>query len=322
MRKALVALAAAFALTVGAADAALLALAPAEYTAVISLDLRRLLGNRDFRKWSESPAVAESLSELARAGMRISGIRALAIFYWDDNWYGVLKPDPALRLREALERRCADPSSKITAETLAGRRVYLLRRPPTRGNRHKKKELCFTFFGDDTAVVAKFVELEKFLRVRRLDPAEVARLAARDADAWFVCRTHEGPGARRKNGELGAFGIKHGALELRLTGGEATAVALSGVLGFSKSSKAREMSMTLPAILAFFTGLVFAEDPEGGEQFVRALRSEVRGKTLRLSLDVSEDLFRRFLRGLESLSGRQNGGGAPVKAPPPPRSVK
>ena len=322
MRRTLIALAVAAALTARAADAALLAPAPAEYTAVISLELRRLLDNRDFRQWSESPAIAATLSELGRGGVRISGIRALTVFYWDDNWYGVLKMDPAVRLREQLERKCADPSAKITAETLAGRRVYLLHRPPIPGNRHRKKELCFTFLGDDTVVVAKFLELEKFLKVRRLDPAAVARLAERDADAWFVCRMHEGPDARRKNGEFGAFGIKSGALELRLTGGKATAIALSGVMRFAKPSKAREMSMTLPAILAFFTGLVFSEDQEGGAQFVRALRSSVRGDTLRLSLDVSEDLFRRFLRGVESLTGRQNGVGAPARVPRPQRSAK
>ena len=71
------------------------------------------------------------------------------------------------------------------------------------------------------------------------------------------------------------------------------------------------MSMTLPGVLAFFAGLIFAEDPEGGDMVVRALRSEVNGRTMRISLDMSEELFRRFLKGLESFEGRKNGvGGA------------
>ena len=47
----------------------------------------------------------------------------------------------------------------------------------------------------------------------------------------------------------------------------------------------------------------FAEDPEGGDEFVRALHSEIRNGKLLLSLNAPEALLLRFLRAQEAFFG-------------------
>lgn len=301
MRKTLAALAAVFALTAGGADAALLALAPADYTAVIWVEVRRLRGNRDIRAMLESPGTAKSFSQMERGGVRVADIESAAIFFWDNHWYGALRVADASPIRDTLERRCAEKNSGIEAVTIADRRVYRLKLAPRNDGRHVKKELCITVFEDGTVIVAKYIEVEKFLKAARLDAAAAARFARNDAEAWLFCRMNR----LRKNEDLEAFAIKRASLEMRLCGPERTALSMTGAITFANADKARTMSMTLPGILAIFAGLVFSEDPEGGDMVVRALRSEVDGDTLRLSLDMPEDLFRRFLRGWESLKDKK-----------------
>ena len=301
MKRTLAALAAVFALAAGGADAALLALAPVDCTTVISVDVRRLRSNRDVRAMLGSPGMAKNFSQLERSGVRVADVESAAIFFWDNHWYGVLRVAGAEKIRAALEVRCARKSSGIEAATIAGRRVYRLKRAPRRDGRHLKKELCVTIFEDGAVLVAKYIEVEKFLKAKRVGAAEAARLACNDAEAWLFCRMDR----LRRNEDLEGFALKRASLELRLGGAERTALAVTGVVTFADPEKARTMSETLPGILAFFAGLVFSEDPEGGEQVVRALRSEVDGDTLRLSLELPEDLFRRFLRGWESLKDKK-----------------
>ena len=312
------ALAALCALTAAAGDAALLALTPAGYDTVIAADVPKLMGNRDVRALFDSPGMKKSFSELERAGVRVADLRALAVFSWDDCWYAAMRLDAA-KLRKFLELRCADPAANISAETVGNRRVYRLKRPVRPDGRHRKKELCLTVLDGDTALFAKFIELEKFLAAPRIGAPELSRLAAMDADLWIFCRKPDDP--KKKSDSV--FDVTEGSLELRLAGVESTALGIAGTGTFSDPEKARSMSMTLPGILAFFAGLIFAEDPGGGDMVVRALRSEVNGRTMRISLDMSEELFRRFLKGLESFEGRKNGvGGAAGGVRQRKRSVK
>jgi hypothetical protein len=65
------------------------------------------------------------------------------------------------------------------------------------------------------------------------------------------------------------------------------------------------MSTMLPGIMAILTGYVLADDPETADKIVRALRAEVNGNELRLSLNVPREVLRRFLKSLESLFGSE-----------------
>lgn len=311
MKRLPVVLAALLAFAAEAVDVGLTRLAPADYSAVILIDIRRMLGNRDVQRVMASRGAATRFSEVESVGLRIARIRELAVFLWDSHWYGVMRFEGAAELERELARRSADGKSKIAAEVVAGTRIYRLKRPPKPDGRHKTKELCLVFPGGETVVLAKAAEVANFLTCRRLDPAAAAQLADTDAEMW--CEYRGKPAEKKPDEELDNvfdMRLKKGVLAIRLTGADRRRVDITGVGEFSDPAAARSMGTTLPGILAFLTGIVFAEDPEGGDELVRALRSEVKGGELLLSLSASEEMFRRFLRAEEAfLSEKKHGRG-------------
>ena len=296
MKKVLSTLAAILTLAAGGADAALTAWAPADYSELLLIDVRRLMCNRDVQRAIASPGVAERFAEVERAGLRIAGIRELAVLHWDDHWYGVMIVDGAAKLMLLLERHSADLASKIAGETVAGTRVYRLRRPPKKNGKHEKKELCLVFPGGDVVVLAKRVEVEAFLTCPRLDPAAAAQLADTDAELWYEHRGRDDAKGDDRKSDGPDVRLKHGSLMLRLTGAAGRDLEITGVGEYYTPEGAKSMSTALPGILAFVIGLVFAEDQEGGDELVQRLNTRVDGNTLMLSMDVPEPLLGRFLR--------------------------
>lgn len=301
MKKVLSALAAILTFAAAGVDAALTAWAPADHSRVLLVDVRRLMGNRDIRRTVASPGVAERFAEVERFGLRVAFIRELAVFQWDDHWYGVMLAENAEALRKSLELSSSDPAAKVAAENVAGTTVYRLKRPPRKDGRHKRKELCLIFPGGDVVVLAKRVEVEAFLKCRKLDRAAAAKLADTDAEVWG--EYHDRSDAKHENGDGADVRLKHGSLMLRLTGTDRAGIEAVAVGDYYDPAGAKSMSTALPGIMAFVTGLVFSEDPEGGDALVRALNTEVSGSRLMLSLKASPELVRRFLRAQESFFG-------------------
>ena len=166
---------------------------------------------------------------------------------------------------------------------------------------------------DGTVVLAKTAELEKFLKTRRADAAEINRLAGNRAEAWAEYRRRAG----KKAGGDETFDarLERGKVEITLADGDKDGIDIRGTADFVDHESAESMSMTLPGILSFFAGLVFSEDPEGGDMFVKALHSEARGNTLHFSLHAPEELFGRLLRALENFFGaNENGSGRQAPA--------
>lgn len=316
MKRVLAALAAMLTLAAGGADAKLTAWAPTDYSRVLLIDVRRILGNRDIQRTVASPGVAERFAEVERVGLRLAGIRELAVYQWDDHWYGVMIAENAAELQKSLELKSADPKAKIAAENVAGTTVYRLMRPPKKGDKHKKKELCLFFPGGDVVVLAKRVEVEAFLKCRKLDAAAAEKLADTDAEVW--CEYCDRDNAKRDGGDDDGPDVrmKHGTLMMRLAGTGRRDLEAVGVGEYHDPAGAVSMSTALPGIMAFFTGLMFADDPEGGDALVRALETEVAGDRLMLSMKVPEKLFRRLLRAVESFfGGNKHAPAGPAKAP-------
>lgn len=317
MKKAFSILAAFLASAAVAADAALLKLTPKEYTAVISVDVRGLLKNPEFKKIAAKPGAVRSLSDAEKFGLRLDRVREMTVFNWDDCWYGVFRVEDADGLRKTLEaHRSSGTAPNVVTETVAGRQVYRFTDPKRQDARHRKKELCAAFPDDGTVVVAKAVELEKFLKAHRADAAETKRLAEKRAEVWVEYRRRSGK-ASDDDGTFDAR-LKSVKAEIRLAGDAGRAVDIRGTAELVDRESAESMSMTLPGILSFFAGLVFSEDPDGGDMFVKALRSEARGNTLHFSLHVSEELSERLLRALENFFGggkSRGGANAPKRLP-------
>ena len=280
MKKALSTLAAILALAAGAADAALLKLTPENCTAVISVDIRGLLENPEFKKIAAKPGTVQILSEAERLGVRLADIGELAVFNWDDNWYGVFRVENGVRLREELERRCAEQTPTVGRATVAGRPVYTLKQK-TKGKNHRRrnKEICLLFVDDGAVLIAKTAELEKFLKTRRADATEIKRLAGNRAEAWAEYRRNSG---NTSDGETFDARLKRGKVEIKLAGGNQGDIDICGTADFVDHESAESMGMTLPGVLAFFMGLVLADDPETADKIVRALRTEVDGGILHL----------------------------------------
>ena len=304
MKKVLFALAALLTLAAGGADAALTAWAPADHSLALLVDVRRLMGSRDVRRTVASPGVAEQFAEVERVGLRIALIRELAVFQWDDHWYGVMLVEDAEALRKSLEQKSSDPAAKVAAERVAGATVYRLKRPPRKDGRHKRKELCLIFPGGDVVVLAKRVEVEAFLKCPKLDHEAAAKLADTDAEVWGEYHDRDNAKRSGRDDDDGPdVRLKHGSLMVRLTGAGRDNIEAVAVGVYHDPAGARSMSTALPGIMAFFTGLVFAEDPEGGDELVRALNTEVSGDRLMLSIKATPELVRRFLRAQESFFG-------------------
>lgn len=323
MKKALFTLAALLALAAGAADAALLKLTPKEYSAVISTDVRGLLKNPEFKQIAAKPGAVKFLSDAEKFGVRLADIGELAVFNWNDCWYGVFRVENADGLRRALAApRNPGKTPQIVTETLAGHRVYRFRNPKRQDARHLKKELCLTFTDGGTVVVAKAVELEKFLKAPRADATEIKRLAGNRAEAWAEYRRRSGK-TPDGGGETFDARLKQGKAEIQLAGDAGGDIDIRGTAEFVDHESAESMSMTLPGLLAFFAGLVFSEDPDGGDMFVKALRSEARGNTLHFSIHASEELFGRLLRALRSFFGdRKHDAGGQIPGVPIPGGRK
>ena len=302
LKTAFCALAALVALAAGAADAALLKLTPAKYTAVISLDLRRAAENRALRELLEAPE-SSTTPVLGETGVRLADIRELAVFNWDDHWYGAFILNSPGRFREDLERRCADGKREVVKANVAGRQVYALKKKNSgKNHRRRNKELCILFVDDDTVVIAKTAELAKFLAARREDAAERKRLADHPAAAWCVYR---GENEVQKNAS--GRDLKKLVLDLTLTGKDHGGLELAGTAELSDPESARSMAMTLPAMTAVTAGLIFSEDPEGGDLVVKALHCEAKGNSILISMKADESLFRRFLAALRSFFKKEPG---------------
>ena len=313
MKKLFSALAAALTLAAAGADAALTALAPADYAAVFSIGVRRLLAHRDLQRTAAKPGIAKFFDETERAGMRLARIRELAVFYWGDHWYGAMRVDGAALLRKELELRSAVGDPVVAAAELGGRKIYRLKRPEKENPRHRNKELCLVFWDADVVVLAKTAELEEFLECARVDRTEAERLAANDAEVWCFYR-------RRSDAKLDGdaagvidVNLKQGFLELRFAGESRRDVGIAGWADLGDRKTAESMGMTLPGVLAFFMGLVLADDPETADKIVRALRTEVDGGILHLSMHVPEELLQRFLKALETFCDDTKKSAAPEK---------
>jgi len=316
MKKLFSILAALLALAAEAADAALLKLAPKECSTVISADIRGLLQHPEFKKIAAKPGTIPFLAYAEKFGVRLDGIRELAVFNWDDCWYGVFRvadPDGVRKLLAAHQSTGKAPL--ILTETTAGRQIYRFRDPKRQDAKHRKREVCAVFLDDGVILVAKVIELEKFLKVPKADAAETARLAGNRAEAWAEYRRRTGKSSG-DDGETFDARLKSGKAEIKLAGGAKGDIDILGTAEFVDHEAAESMSMTLPGMLAFFAGMVFSEDPEGGDMFVKALRSKAEGNTLHFSLHTPEPLFGRLLRALENFFGdKERDGGAAVPAP-------
>ena len=300
MKKLFSAVSAALTLAAAGADAALTALAPAEYTAVFSIGVRRLLANRNLKQTAAKPGIAKFFAETEKAGLGIASIREVAVFYWGDHWYGAMLADDADTLRNELERRSAAADPGVAAAQLGGRRIYRLKRPENDNPRRRNKELCLVFFDGGVVLLAKTAELEAFLKCPRVNRAEAERLAANDAEVWCSYRRSRDAKPDDDAASIVDMNLKQGFLELRFVGESRSDVGISGTADLGDQKTAESMSMTLPGVLAFFMGLVLADDPATADRIVRALRTEVDGGTLRFSMNVPEELLQRFLAALEN----------------------
>jgi hypothetical protein len=302
MKKLFSALAAALTLAAGGADAALTALAPENYTAVFSIGVRQLLRNRELQRTAAKPGIAKFFDETERAGLWIARIRELEIFYWGDHWYGAMRVDDADRLRNDLERKAA-AGTGIAAAERCGKRLFRLKRPAEKNPRRRNKELCLVFWGGDVVVLAKTAEVEAFLKSARVDSAEAERLAANDAEVWCSYRRRRDAKPDDDAASIIDMNLKQGFLELRFVGDARRDVGIAGTADLGDRKTAKSMGMTLPGVLAFFMGLVLADDPATADRIVRALHTEVNGGELLLSMDVPEELLQRFLLALGSFFG-------------------
>lgn len=299
LKKTLFALTAVWTVAAGAADPVLLKLTPAEYSAVVSFDLRRAMENRALREVVESPEIKGKVSIGEDSGLRVSDLSEAAVFHWDECWYGVFRLRSADRLRETLEKRAADNSGKVAKTKIAGAAVYILKQPGRKNPRRSNKELCVAFIDDGLVVLAKAAELEKFLKARRADVKTVSRLAGNPAEAWFLYIRRSGASPDDFSGIFDSR-LKQIALDIKLTGQDKSALELVGKADFSDGDSAKSMSMTVPGLAAILTGLVFSDDPEGGDKMVKALRCEVQGSSIRLSMRVDKEMLDRFFKGVKT----------------------
>lgn len=315
MRKTLSVLAAACsAFVLAAEEAPLLSYAPREYSAVISVDLRRLRENPEIGKRFSAPGAVKLLAELERSGLDVGAVPALAVFYWSERWFCVMRVGDVARLCGELDRHCSGADPDATPLRVGKLRAYRInhRKKPGQSERKRGKELCVVIPGGGVVVVAKLAEVKDFLATPKLGDAYRREFGDRDAALWCEYRRRDAFAGESDESGVVDMRLRQGSLTLAFFGADKRDVEINGVARFSDADSARSIGMTLPGVLAFFVGLVCSDDPGAGDAIVRALRCRTEGSTAYLSLRLPDGLFRRFAAGLDGLLGGDGDGGRGV----------
>ncbi len=311
MKKLLFALFAVGAFVLNAADTGLLKFAPAKYEVLVLADVPILLAHPDAQKQLADPGMVTQLAALKEVGLDIAALKSILVFYAEDQVGVAVRLESAAKFRSELDKSItAGNGTQIAARQVNGRRIYRLTQ------RKRGEELDMVFVADDVIVAAEPEALEKYFTTSLVPADAAAKIAIPNVALWGMWRDLDPKPASDKD-DIGLLTVM---TTVNFSGAEGHDLDLAAVGVFRDAKAAARMGMMVPGWLSMGVGMVFGDDPQTGEELIKALKVETKENTLRLAMHLPESLLRRISAAAESaakdaLSSGKDSSGKDPSAP-------
>ena len=306
MKKLLLALFAVGAFVLNAADTGLLKFAPAKYELLVLADVPILLAHPDAQKQLADPEVVTQLAAFKEVGLDIAALKSILLFYAEDQVGVAVRLESAAKFRAELDKSItAGDGTQIAARQVNGRRIYRL------SQRKRGEELDMVFVADDVIVAAEPAALEKYFAAALVPADAVEKIAIPDVALWGMWRDLDPKPAADKD-DIGLLTVM---ATVNFSGAQGHDLDLTGVGVFRDAKAAAQMGMMVPGWLSMGVGMVFGDDPKTGEDIIKALKSEAKENTLRLSMHLPEELLQRISKTAESAAKDALSSGKDAGAP-------
>lgn len=293
MKKLLFALFVVGAFVLNAADLGLLKFIPAKYEALVLADVPKLLAHPDVQKRLADPEVSAQLAALSEVGLDIKSLKSFCVFYAGGEVGVAVRLESAAKFREQLDKSItAGDGTSIAARQVNGRRIYRLT------SKKRNEEVDMLFVSSDVIVAAEPKALEQYFHAALVSADALEKIRIPDVALWGMWRDLEPKPAKKDSpDDLGVLAVM---ASLNFSGAKGHDLDLSCVAVFRDAKSAAQMGMMIPGYLAMLSGMVFGEDPQTGEAFIKSLKSEAKDNTLRLSMHLSAELLQRVSAAAEA----------------------
>ena len=304
MKKLLMFAALAVASWLGAVDTALLKYLPAKSAGLGMIEVAKLARHPEIKAALEDPEAAGAFQTL---GIAPQDVRDIAVFFVDENDFGVIvRIADGKALKEKLDAspiiKAAEAAVQIAAMDVNGIRVY-------RCNVQGKNEGIFAAFvaADVLVFVDSQENLEKYLQAPKFDGANAFPHAA-DVAIWGIWNNPDVQ-ADAKEGQLLSV-----EATLDIVGEEQQDVVVAAILNCDRDEYAAQLGMTIPGFVQMGCGMAFAEKPELGQKLLEMFKTNVAGKSLKLSLKITPEIA-KFLSEYASKAAKESTAAEDNKAP-------
>ena len=295
MKKLLVFAALAVASWLGAVDTALLKYLPAKSAGMGVIEVAKLSRHPEIKAALEDP---ESTGAFQTLGIAPKDVRDIAVFFVDENDFGVIvRIADGKALKEKLDAspiiKTAEAAVQIAAMDVNGIRVY-------RCNVQGQDEAVFAAFvaADVLAFADSQEDLEKYLQAPKFDGSRRFPNAA-NAAVWGIYENPEVK-ADSKDGQL-----VNVEATLDVVGEEQQDVVIAAILNCDRDEYAAQLGMMLPGFVQMGCGAVFDKNPELGQKLLDMFKTNVSGKSLKLSLKITPEVA-KFLSEFAAQAAKES----------------
>ena len=290
MKRILLVLSAVLSVALGAVDTGLLKMIPAKYDAAVLTDVSKLLKLPALKSVLEDEDVAGATAQLEQSGVKLSDIKEILVFVCGDNVGTVVKVSNGAKIREMFDASPNQDDFSVEAMQLNGRRIY---RFTTKGK--SERPVCL-FISDELILGSDSVEhLEAFLAAPKLSAEEAKKLASGIPSKVTFWGVWSNPEPAPKPDEKGAAErIDRVMGTIDFTGKEMRDLDITAEILCGNENFAATLGMMIPGYISIGSGVVFADAPELGEELIKGFKAQPKGRTLKLSLYMSEKLVRHI----------------------------
>ena len=319
MKKLFSALLVVFACALYAADTGMLSCAPEKYELLALADIQKILALPDVQKQLADPTVVKELADLKEVGITPEAFKSLLLFRWDDKMGGALRVSSAEQLRAALDKSITSGNgTSVAARDVNGRRIYRI------SNRKKAdSDLDLTFVSDDVLVFSE--DIDAYIAAAKLSAQDAAKISVADTEVWACWRNLDPPPAKPDPDNPN---IRAVMATLNFAGETKHDLDIRAVGVFGDEKAAAKIGMMVPGWMSLGVGMAFGDDPKTGEKLIQALKCDVEGNTVRISVYLTEEILQKLSAFAEAAvkdAGKDDAGEAktaPAAPTAPAESVK
>jgi hypothetical protein len=293
MKKLFSALLVVFACALYAADTGLLSYAPAKSELLALADIEKILALPDVQKKLAEPDVVKELAALEEIGIKIGSFKTLMVFHWDDKNGGALRIADADGIRAQLDKSVTgEKGAAVAARDVNGRRIYRI----THAN-DADKTLDMVFVADDVLFFCEVDDLDAYFAAEKMTAEKAAQIAVPDVEFWACWNNPEPPPAKQDPNNPDVRSVM---ATLNFAGEQKHDLDIRAVGVFGDDKAAAQIGMMVPGWMSLGAGMAFGDDPQTGEKLIKALKCDVEGSTVKVSLYLTEELVQRLVAAGEA----------------------